>query len=124
MINRRSARLAVPRLGNYSDTIGPGAIGRGEIADGEVRADELGAINQYVVVSGQVSSYSFVEKTVDCPAGERLISGGAFWDPALGTSADMAISESYRLDEDTWKVAGTNDSNHIGRLRGYAYCLA
>jgi len=80
-------------LGNFTSKIGTGAVGRTEIADGEVRATELGAIHE-VMDTAAVASDAFQELAASCPAGEQLISGGADWSVAGGTSASKFISES------------------------------
>ena len=65
-------------LGDYTSKIGTGAIGRGEIADGQVHASELGAITKRVN-SETVAPGSLGVVAAECEPQEVRLSGDGSW---------------------------------------------
>ena len=94
------------------------AVTSGKLAPGAVQASKLGNINvrkdTIKVISGSQNN-----TTVDCQAGEQVISGGAKWD-ALNT--ERGLQQSY-MDGNGWNAAGENKTAATTKLTVYAYCL-
>ncbi len=103
-------------LGNLSNKIGAGAIGRSEIGDGQVQSDELGEITtaseQVWVDAGQYGS-----ATVTCPNGTQMLSGGGLF------STGVSPLYETRAFENGWTVSGVNKHSQADRLFVEAYCL-
>jgi hypothetical protein len=92
-------------LGNMTGKIGAGAIGRQEIADGEIRAGELGVIERRAATEW-VPANSYGGPWVACQAGEELLAGGndiaggltggvhLVWSKPVGTGWDVLAHTS------------------------------
>jgi hypothetical protein len=106
-------------LGNYSNKIGAGAIGRSEIGDGQVQSDDLGEITretaQVWIDPGQYGS-----ATVSCPNGAQVLSGGGLFSPGVSPLNETRASGNV----DGWTVSGVNEHAQSARLFVEAYCLA
>jgi hypothetical protein len=94
-------------LGNFTTKVGPGAIGREEIADGQVDAKELGSVTA-------ASNYIYVppgehrEVDAKCDPGQQVLSGGGYW-----TSTELyqyppkrALVNSYPETSADWQATG------------------
>jgi hypothetical protein len=109
-------------LGNFSSKIGDGAVGRSEIAKGQVQADELGAITvrsgSVKVAPGQSgAAYAY------CEPGERALSGGGTWTGAMDFGQYLYASTPYNI-LNGWTVRGGNGSDTVtGTLRADVICL-
>jgi hypothetical protein len=108
-------------LGNYTTKIGPGAIGRMEIADSQVQAPELGAIKTHAKIS-TVQPHAFGAATATCDPGEQLISGGASFSQ-YSYLGDTTLVASDASAADAWTVRITNNNGYAVDLVAHAYCL-
>jgi hypothetical protein len=109
-------------LGNFSSKIGDGAVGRSEIAKGQVQADELGAVS---VRSGsvKVAPGDAGAARAYCEPGERVLSGGGTWTGAMDFGQYLYASTPYNVING-WTVRGVNESDTVtGTLRADVICL-
>jgi hypothetical protein len=127
--------------------IGVGAVGTAELFPGSVNASALGngAVNGLKLAPGAVSGPTLADAfavqgpdqfvnaghteqtSVSCPAGSRLLSGGAEWSPNNDdNTAIISSSPSFSGDPNhTWVVQGRVDSGGAARdhLFAEALCL-
>jgi hypothetical protein len=87
------------------------------IQDGAVRAPELGPITEVSAISTPVADMGFRGAAVSCPAGTRVISGGA----APGRNG-MHLTVSQR-NGNGWAAEIHNESGDTGTFTVRAYCL-
>lgn len=118
------------------DEINDGSVGRYDLEDGAVAGSKLGLI---VVRTQSVSvpfagteangAYDTEDVEVICGVGERILSGGAYWDTSATTNdEELPIIASHfirdeGLDRDGWHVRGGNDSGETRTLTAQALCL-
>jgi hypothetical protein len=106
--------------GNFTSKVGPGAIGRTEIADGEVRNADLGEFT-FVHESDDTLNGDYASLDIECPAGSRVIAGGGHWSHI---SPDLSITASYPAPDGTeWRVTGANGMGSVSSLAGTAMCF-
>jgi len=122
--------------GNCSAKIGNSAIGRteiganqvrtSEIADGAVVASNLGSIVIRSSVVPVPTNFT-IEASVDCAAGEVLLSGGAEVKDPLPIGEGGAPSGRRLLvsrpDGNGWKATGADDGPRDSELVVFARCL-
>jgi hypothetical protein len=105
--------------GDYTSKIGSGAIGRGEIADGQVQAAELGEIEErfaFVTLSpGAQQSIA-----AECDPDQQIISGGADWGAIVTNGVRLYRSSP---DGNGWRVAAHNGGAIDVTLYARALCL-
>jgi hypothetical protein len=92
------------------------AVTTGKIADGEIRATDLGTI---VTAQKTVQIEPGLEGTVDvaCPAGSIMLSGGGYWTTGLN-NLRTTVKEG-----NGWRVEGKNTLGTGQPLTAQAYCL-
>ena len=122
-ITHDTAALATAQ-GDFTSKVGSGAIGRMEIANGQVQADELGTVNvetkTVALPAGQ-----HVNLNAQCAAGEQLLSGGAAVSNVSPNPGDpnryLVISAPSDTSPNTWFARAYNshpsmDADLIVRL--------
>jgi hypothetical protein len=111
-----------------------GTIGSVDIANGSIQQADLG---QSIVGAQQVTG-AFVVRSgpnpvggnnasggndVSCPAGSRLISGGAEWDVPADNLAIYVSGPSADQPNTKWEVGGQNNSGATHSIFAKALCL-
>lgn len=105
--------------GNYPNPlIGNAKVNSAKIQDGQIRAGDLGSI---VTVSNTVgiAGNSNASAVRACPAGTRLIAGGA--QPA---TFGVELTSTLRSGTNTWIAQARNNNAGASTLTVFAYCLA
>jgi hypothetical protein len=78
-----------------------------------------------VTVMSQSASDSTSEKVIDaqCPAGKRIVGGGA---GLYGASGSVSLDESWPVNDTTWRARGAevNATGSAWYVRAYAICAA
>jgi hypothetical protein len=108
-------------VGDYTSKIGSGAIGRGEIADGQVQAAELGTVEakeKALAVQGD----SVGGGSVECDPGQRLIGGGADWGNGV-VAATRLVASGPTTDGNGWRATGFNGASGPVGFHVRALCL-
>jgi hypothetical protein len=97
--------------------LGTNSVTSTKIADGQVRAPDLGAINQRTN-STTINAGAFTSVVVTCNAGERVISGGH-----SNNGVNVVNSDSFR-DGNGWRAYFRNNEGVQRTITARAYCLA
>jgi hypothetical protein len=115
-----------------------GAVGTRQIADGAIRLQDIASgvipeVARFSTALDQTAFDSVDRKTlvVSCDEGQRVVSGGGFFDygnPAPATPPVVAITGSYSSERNSvpvWIVeaAETQPTNDSWRLNGQAICF-
>ena len=78
-----------------------------------------------VTVMSQSASDSTGEKVIDaqCPAGKRIVGGGA---GLFGASGSVSLDENWSVNDTTWRARGAevNATGSNWYVRAYAICAA
>jgi hypothetical protein len=106
-------------LGNFTSKVGAGAIGRDEIADGQVQAAELGQITRRMI-SVPLGAGKSTALLAQCEAGEVRLSGGVSWGAFV---PGLSVLHSAPTSGNGWYVAGTNGSTSTVALVAHVLCL-
>jgi hypothetical protein len=115
------------------------AVTTAKIADNAVSTAKLsgdflqGPVRRVVAVSETTTAAGDTRVVqADCPAGERLISGGAAWttttDNRSTVNGILRVSRPIPSDEGLgaptgWQASGEVENNFARQLRAYAICL-
>lgn len=121
--------------GVQSADIADGAVQAGDIAESAVGSRELGTILTVSSTTGQITDadgvtnggdVGFGATLAECPAGSRVISGGAEWVEASSGSItkNIYLHSSFQAG-DAWFARGVVDFGAQGnvKLRVFAHCL-
>ena len=113
------------------------SVGTGKIINGNVRAGDLGQITTRTsepvsVPGGEAHNGQPFTRwaTADCEAGEKAISGGAYW--ASFDNSALTIQQSFAVDSNgnpaqnnpkSWAVRAGNDSGVARTVWAQVLCL-
>lgn len=111
-----------------------GAVTSDKIADGAVRASDVGIVTVQTTsaVLGDADGSTndgpitdIIEASVQCPAGTKVIGGGAEW-VGSGDTNDNTYLHSSTVSGNGWKAKGINDMGAQGnvQLQVTALCLS
>jgi hypothetical protein len=85
-----------------------------------VGGGDLGEITERSTTT-QVANGTTTSQTVNCEAGERVISGGSRWDNF--NAPIFVITQEDKREGNGWRAGGINASGAIQPFTVYAYCL-
>lgn len=112
--------------------IATGAVGSSALSGGAVTAAALGSriatSSAGVVIpggTGQNGAYNTATQAVTCPAGMKVLGGGAVWTPPPPAGEELFIQESgySGFPTETWFATGGNDSGTDYTFKAWAICL-
>jgi hypothetical protein len=109
-------QLSTGPVGPAGPAGAPGATG----ATGAQGAPGVSAL-EIVSVQGALDSLSGKVVSVNCPAGKKLLGGGA---RLIGEAGNVALDESYPLTATQWRAYGTEVNATAGnwRIDAFAIC--
>jgi hypothetical protein len=109
--------------GTFPDpVIGAARVTAGKLADGAVVASKLGVISVVESAPVGVASGANVDATATCPAGTRLLSGGA---QPVTYGVDLSTSRPVGSGNNptAWLAQAKNNSGSPSSLKAFAVCL-
>ncbi len=95
-----------------------GQVNTTDLAGGAVRASDLGTINEHSSISPPINAGVGANHSVNCPAGEIVISGGHT------TSSFDVNNVQSRRSGNGWLVSADNDSAGVQTITAFVYCLS
>jgi len=126
----RSGKLAKDSV--LTDKIAPDAVTTGKIAGGAVTAEKIGAITvqtEKSTVNAEVGGSA----NVNCPAGQRAISGGGAWSTFskdlsfLSTRPIRSAADNGQMSDGQvaggWRASGQNESVSADSILVWVLCI-
>jgi hypothetical protein len=102
-----------------STEIAAGSVGQSEIGSGAVHSDELAGANFVLGPAVNAPNGALTNATLDCPAGRKLLSGGAL----TGFTGDLFdMVNNHPNTSNQWRVGYRNDSGATRTFNLVIFC--
>jgi hypothetical protein len=112
------AKGEMPVSWNQNAIQGPQGPQGNQGPQGDTGPQGLAGLTLGSTVSADVSNDSVIggfSKTLTCPAGQKALNGGWFWDVLFGGSKmDQPVVQSEPIGDDSWTFAAADDSTYAG----------